>query len=1448
MKKYRRVAAVMIIMLLTITQVTPVFVDGSAVNPSEGAEAIMSALGTVAYAETTTSGAIEVPTETYTIDSIDDIKVTKESGGFEAGLPKATVRNASEAVADMDVTYSSSALSDYAKISSSDRFIDFSGETPTGTYAVTVALVDDPEVTTTFNIIIGGAEGSEGSGDYAILPQEDIVVIKQKVDFEVPMPEVVIVDAEGNPVDGDFEPEFSDFFGYTVDEGDGTFIVSKDIPAGTYILPVHMDGNDTVRQEFKIIILEETYTIEMAEDHMVGYKYDDVSDIVISVPSPVVKDAKGDVVPKGIAYSYDSAMNPYLYMVGATIGLRGNVPAGVTYTCRYTLSQDSTIYKEYYVTIEEVTTYGNIENIEISIQEGNQSRLDVSFDYDGDAEQIGYAELKAYPAGYPELTLPNGTYHFEGSYEGSPYLIPALMGAEAGEVVPCKLEIVLHGRDGTEKVVTHAFEYTMPESIIKISDAQITDGVLDCTVESLKDYSGSEMINTENMEVIGEGWLLDLTDLKSIYEETGSNLEDIEDGDVPGATVFAASFSLKGNGEMEIEYLEELYEDRDYYLLMGVGKLAVACPLTAEDKTKETFTLEVADIAGVKMASDFDVKLPNVTVRDSEGEIVEKLLTFEADETLKPYFQWFGWDNTVILSKDIPLGTYGMKVYLSDDESVYESFTLTIKDETTYGNLENVEIIPSEEDYNQIAFSFDYDGDAGQLKWGAVSVYPVGYPELAYGYSNFIVGQAMTLNYLHLFPELIGAESGEAVPYTAELILYGKDGTEKSYPHVFDYVVPEPYMKISNSQIVDGALACKVESILLGDGTEMINTDMMEWLKTAVVVDLTDLKSKYEASGDSLFEFWEDEEIFAAWYELKENGELEFSHGSELMEGREYYFFLVEKGFFRVCPVSAEEKPSETYTLEVADMTVTKGKTDFMVELPDVYVKDSKGELVEKEIDFVADEALDSYILSFNEDGTVTVSKDIPAGAYGATVKLAEDSSVCKAFSITVKEESNNNSGGSSGGSNSGSGSSSSDDDRDDDRNKDDEKDKTKQEPQTETKTEDGQKVAETEVSGDLIETMLKEANKADEENIVIKAEETGDKNITSMSVEDIMAVVKSKKGIEIESDVATVVMGSDALDLEEIMDDLDMGESNAEIKIEVDRVPEDEIMQDIQAMTENEDAQALAAVKIEIKVADDQREKTVEQLDAPITMQVKFDPNQVEDEEKVNLFVKGSDGTLHYVREAHMDMATGLVEFNVNDLSANEYVVLENDVTFADIEDDPQKQYIESVAAKGIVNGRDLNEFMPEGTLTRAEFAVMIVKTLGLATDVEGAESMPFEDVSEDHWGYEYIAIAQENGLIQGFGDGTFKPDQKVNKEQMIQMMVDAFEFENPGDAITGSEENDEFTDDNNISSWAYEAVVKAEDVGLLDGVGEAALEPKEDAERSESTRVVYNLIHILD
>ena len=164
---------------------------------------------------------------------------------------------------------------------------------------------------------------------------------------------------------------------------------------------------------------------------------------------------------------------------------------------------------------------------------------------------------------------------------------------------------------------------------------------------------------------------------------------------------------------------------------------------------------------------------------------------------------------------------------------------------------------------------------------------------------------------------------------------------------------------------------------------------------------------------------------------------------------------------------------------------------------------------------------------------------------------------------------------------------------------------------------------------------------------------------------------------------------------------------------------------------------------------------------------------------------------------------------------------------SFPDVADDADyASAIETLAAMGFFKGDDNGNFNPDATITRAEYAVIVCRLLGIEGSATG--KCDFTDAA-DHWATGYIKMANQYGIVKGYGDGNFGPDDAVKYEEAVKMLVCALGYEPMATSKGGY-------------PTGYIAV--ASQIGLLDGVLGAA--QGTGAARNIVATMTYNALDI--
>ncbi|MCH5209337.1 MAG: S-layer homology domain-containing protein [Oscillospiraceae bacterium] len=163
-------------------------------------------------------------------------------------------------------------------------------------------------------------------------------------------------------------------------------------------------------------------------------------------------------------------------------------------------------------------------------------------------------------------------------------------------------------------------------------------------------------------------------------------------------------------------------------------------------------------------------------------------------------------------------------------------------------------------------------------------------------------------------------------------------------------------------------------------------------------------------------------------------------------------------------------------------------------------------------------------------------------------------------------------------------------------------------------------------------------------------------------------------------------------------------------------------------------------------------------------------------------------------------------------------------------------REAIEALAAKGIVAGRSETIFDPNANITRAEYAQILVGAIGL-TSMSANSS--FADVPTDAWYYHAVSVASYFGIVSGYGDGNFGPNNLITRQDMALMTMKAAQAtDKPLTAIRSYA----FADADQVSAYAATAVQTLADAGIINGVSETEFGPMLNATRAQAAKILYD------
>ncbi|WP_204787591.1 S-layer homology domain-containing protein [Paenibacillus oryzisoli] len=235
------------------------------------------------------------------------------------------------------------------------------------------------------------------------------------------------------------------------------------------------------------------------------------------------------------------------------------------------------------------------------------------------------------------------------------------------------------------------------------------------------------------------------------------------------------------------------------------------------------------------------------------------------------------------------------------------------------------------------------------------------------------------------------------------------------------------------------------------------------------------------------------------------------------------------------------------------------------------------------------------------------------------------------------------------------------------------------------------------------------------------------------------------------------------------------------------------------------------------------------------VSLDYTLQPGQ--DAGKIVVYYIDDNGVIQTVTNGFYNAVTGKVVFKPAHFS--KYAAAYVQVSFDDISHVGWAQAgIESLAARGVIDGMGDHTFVPDNQVTRAQFLKMLMGAFELA---DSKATSKLSDVSVGEWYYSSIAAAEKLGIVEGKSDGTFGVNDPISREDMAVMAYRAAELLRLN--LKGSASQETFIDNASIARYAVAAVDAMQQGGIIQGDAAHAFEPKNVATRAQSAVIIYRL-----
>ena len=161
----------------------------------------------------------------------------------------------------------------------------------------------------------------------------------------------------------------------------------------------------------------------------------------------------------------------------------------------------------------------------------------------------------------------------------------------------------------------------------------------------------------------------------------------------------------------------------------------------------------------------------------------------------------------------------------------------------------------------------------------------------------------------------------------------------------------------------------------------------------------------------------------------------------------------------------------------------------------------------------------------------------------------------------------------------------------------------------------------------------------------------------------------------------------------------------------------------------------------------------------------------------------------------------------------------------------------INGLAMRGMISGRDQYTFDPNANITRAEYCQILMGAIN-ALNAKGEST--FADVPSTAWYYNAVSVASQLGIVSGYGDGNFGPNDLITRQDMALMTYKTAQIMNKSLEPVNAEIT--FEDSHEIADYAFEAVMTLQKAGIINGMTDTTFEPLSNATRAQSAKVIFD------
>ncbi|MDO7908642.1 S-layer homology domain-containing protein [Paenibacillus sp. JX-17] len=383
-----------------------------------------------------------------------------------------------------------------------------------------------------------------------------------------------------------------------------------------------------------------------------------------------------------------------------------------------------------------------------------------------------------------------------------------------------------------------------------------------------------------------------------------------------------------------------------------------------------------------------------------------------------------------------------------------------------------------------------------------------------------------------------------------------------------------------------------------------------------------------------------------------------------------------------------------------------------------------------------------------------------------------------------------------------------------------------------------------TTISVDPVKLEDKLAAEGEHAVITIPVKTNSDILIGELNGQSIKNMEEKQAVVQIKTDSAIYTLPAQQINIEAVSSQLGKNVNLQDIKVKIEiSAPTADTLK-IAETAASQGGFSMMASPLNFKVTGTYRDQSIDVSKFNVYVQRNIViPDGVDPGKITTGVVVEPDGTVRHV-PTKVILENGKYFAQINSLTNSTYTVVWHPLEFEDVETHWAKSAVNDMGSRMIVTGTTEGIFMPDQDITRAEFAAIMVRGLGVKLE---SGSTSFADISSSSWYAGAVETAYQYHLIQGFEDGTFRPNDKITREQAMKMIAQAMEVTGLSSKLSTVDTKlllNAFTDAEQVSAWAKSGLVNSLQGGLVSGRNEGKLAPKDNITRAEVAVLIQRLL----